>query len=139
MKTYSLSCNWQISMPKDWNGEYNEADGQYVFFPDGSDLTIRATPFHAERDGVLAPEQVMEKAYMSSIPPTAVQRDAEPYSLSGFAVKMYENNVTMGNQMLYVIYVGYYAAGELLSVSVWGTDKPQCEQALEYLKTIKKQ
>lgn len=67
MQTYGLPCDWKISMPDNWQGEYTEEDGQCVFYPDNSDLTIRIAPFHAERDGVLAPVKVMENAYINTI------------------------------------------------------------------------
>ena len=34
MKTYRLPCDWQISMPDHWQGEYDKDDGQCVFYPD---------------------------------------------------------------------------------------------------------
>lgn len=55
MNIYKLSCDWQIAMPNKWQGEYDKDNGQYVFYPDNSDLTIHITPFHAEKDSVLAP------------------------------------------------------------------------------------
>lgn len=137
MKAYDLPCGWSIAIPEDWQAEYDRASGQCIFFPNDSDLTLRITPFHAERDGVPAPAQVMEKAFVQSVPPSAVPRDAAEYSLSGFAAKMYENAVPEGVATVCTIYVGYYAAGELLSVSVWGTDKAECGQALDILKTAK--
>ena len=58
MNSYKLLFDWQISMPDNWQGEYDKESGQYIFYPDNSDLTIRITPFHAERDGILAPREV---------------------------------------------------------------------------------
>lgn len=138
MQTYDLPCDWQISIPDNWNGEYNEETGQCVFYPDNSDLTIRITPFHAERDGVLAPVEVMKNAYINTIPVSATSRDANPHSLGGFAAKMYESTLIEDNQTVYVIYIGYYAIGELLSINIFGTNKTECEQALDILKTIKR-
>lgn len=136
MNIYKLSCDWQIAMPDKWQGEYDKDNGQYVFYPDNSDLTIRITPFHAERDGVLAPIEVMEDAYIRTIPVSAKLRNANLFNLDGFEVKMYEDTFIEGSNMIYVVYVGYYSAGELLSISVWGTNKVECEQALNILKTI---
>ena len=50
MNSYKLLFDWQISMPDNWQGEYDKESGQYIFYPDNSDLTIRITPFHAERE-----------------------------------------------------------------------------------------
>lgn len=138
MQTYVLPCNWKIAMPDNWQGEYVDEDGQYVFYPDNSDLTIRITPFHAERDGVLAPAEVMENAYVNSISTSAISRSISPYNLDGLCGKMYENTVIEENKTIYAIYVGYYTLGELLSISIWGTNKTECEQTLDILKTIKR-
>lgn len=138
MKTYRLPCDWQISMPDHWQGEYDKDDGQCVFYPDDSDLTIRITPFQAAKDGVPAPMEVMENAYIRTIPVSAKLRDVNLHAPAGFAVKMYENTVAEEDKTVYVIYAGYCLAGELLSVSIWATDKTECEQTLDILKTIKK-
>ena len=60
MNSYKLLFDWQISMPDNWQGEYDEENGEYIFYPNSSDLTIRITPFRAEREGMLAPREVME-------------------------------------------------------------------------------
>ena len=39
---------------------------------------------------------------------------------------------------IYVVYVGYYSVGELLSISVWSTNRDEGEQALNVLNTIRK-
>ena len=49
MNSYKLLFDWQISMPDNWQGEYDKESGQYIFYPDNSDLTICITPFHAGR------------------------------------------------------------------------------------------
>ena len=139
MKTYKLPCDWQISIPHNWQGEYDKEDGQCVFYPDNSDLTIRITPFHAERDGVPAPIEVMENAYIRTIPMSAKLRDAHLLNPDGFTVRMYEGTLLEEGKRVYVIYIGYYSAGELLSINVYGTNKTECEQALNIIKTVKMQ
>ena len=37
-------------------------------------MTIRITPFHAERDGILAPREVMEDAYIRTVPVSDVYK-----------------------------------------------------------------
>lgn len=138
MQNYDLPYDWKISMPDNWQGEYYEEDGQCVFYPDNSDLTIRITPFHAEQDGVLVPVEVMENAYINTIPTSAISRIISPYNLVGLCGRMYESTVIEENKTVYVIYAGYYTLGELLSISIWGTNKVECEQALDILKTIKR-
>lgn len=138
MKSCNLPCDWEIFIPDNWLGEYNEEDGQYMLYPNNSDLTIRITPFLAEQNGVPAPAEMMKIAFIGSIPTTAVPRDANSFELRGFAVKMYEGTIIEDNQTVYVIYVGYYSVGELLSINIFATDKAECEQALDIIKTIKK-
>lgn len=138
MPTYGLPCDWQISIPDTWQGEYDGESGQCVFYPDNSDLTMRITPFQVERDGVFAPAEVMERAYINTIPKSAIARDVNPYNLDGFAARMYESTLIEENQTVYVIHIGYYATGELLSINIFGANKTECEQALDILKTIKK-
>ena len=114
MNSYKLLFDWQISMPDNWQGEYDKESGQYIFYPDNSDLTIRITPFHAERDGI------------------------DFYIPSGFEAKIYDDVLTEDSNTIYVVYVGYYSAGELLSISIWSTNRDEGEQALNVLNTIRK-
>ena len=108
------------------------------FYPNSSDLTIRITPFRAEREGMLAPREVMEEAYIRTVPASARQRNLDFYIPSGFEAKIYDEELTEDSSTICVVYVGYYSAGELLSISVWSTNKDEGEQALNILNTIRK-
>lgn len=136
MAAYSLPCSWKISIPDSWRGEYDEPSGQCVFYPPSGDLTLRITPFHAERDGVPAPAEVMEKAYLHTIPASAAVRDAKLCRPDGFTARMYEDTLRQDHRTVHVFYIGYYAAGELLSVSIWSTSKRECKDTLKILQTI---
>ena len=138
MNSYKLLFDWQISMPDNWQGEYDEENGEYIFYPNSSDLTIRITPFRAEREGMLAPREVMEEAYIRTVPASARQRNFDFYIPSGFEAKIYDEELTEDSSTICVVYVGYYSAGELLSISVWSTNKDEGEQALNILNTIRK-
>ena len=74
MNSYKLLFDWQISMPDNWQGEYDEENGGYIFYLNSSDLTIRITPFRAEREGMLAPREVVEEAYIRIVPASARQQ-----------------------------------------------------------------
>ena len=50
----------------------------------------------------------------------------------------YDEELTEDSSTICVVYVGYYSAGELLSISVWSTNKDEGEQALNILNTIRK-
>ncbi len=52
---------------------------------------------------------------------------------------MYENELTENHRVIYAIYIGYYAEGDLLSINVFGGDKTQCERAIDILKTIQRE
>ena len=91
MNSYKLLFDWQISMPDNWQGEYDKESGQYIFYPNNSDLTIRITPFHAEREGMLAPREVMEDAYIRTVPVSARQRNLDFCIPSGFEAKIYDD------------------------------------------------
>lgn len=104
MNSYKLLFDWQISMPDNWQGEYDKESGQYIFYPDNSDLTIRITPFHAERDGILAPREVMEDAYIRTVPVSARQRNLDFYIPSGFEAKIYDDVLTEDSNTIYVVY-----------------------------------
>ena len=108
------------------------------FYHNSSDLTIRITPFRAEREGMLAPREVMEEAYIRTVPASARQRNLDFYIPSGFEAKIYDEELTEDSSTICVVYVGYYSAGELLSISVWSTNKDEGEKALNILNTIRK-
>ena len=90
------------------------------------------------RDGILAPREVMEDAYIRTVPVSARQRNLDFYIPSGFEAKIYDDVLTEDSNTIYVVYVGYYSAGELLSISVWSTNRDEGEQALNVLNTIRK-
>ena len=138
MNCYSLSFGWQITVPNNWCEEYDEQGGQWVFYPDDSSLTVRVTPFHAERDGVPAPSDVMKNVYINTIPATAIPRNTDAYNLDGFASRIYDGTIIEHNQTVYVTYIGYYAEGELLSVNIFGESIIECKQALNIIKIMKK-
>lgn len=136
MAVYHFPYNWKLSIPDGWHGEYDESSGQCVFYPDDSDLTLRVTPFHAGKDGVPAPAEVMEKAYLHTIPASAAERDAKLCCADGFSARMYEDTLQQDHRTVHVFYIGCYTVGELLSVSIWGTSKRECKDALKILQTI---
>lgn len=135
---HRLPLNWQISVPGNWKREAGE-NGEVVFFPRQSELTVRITPFHAEKSGKPAPAKVMEQAFMQTIPPEAVQMKPEGYGLSGFRAKFFETTETEANLPVCHIYAGYFAKGELLSVNIYGRNREECVEALAVLQTLQKE
>ena len=138
MQNYRLPCGWEISFSDEWIGEYSKEDGQCIFYPPNSDLTIRITPFHIEKENTPAPAEVMEAAYINSILESAKPRDMYEYILEGFSIQAYEEETYENGKIVYAIKIGYYAPGDLLSVNIFSTNKTECEQSLKILKTIRR-
>lgn len=134
---YRLPLGWQISVPGNWEWETGE-NGEIIFSPGKSELTVRITPFHAENAGKLAPAKVMEQAFMQTIPPEAAQMKPEGYSLPGFRAKFFETTETEANLPVCHIYAGYFAKGELLAVNIYGRNRDECIEALPVLQTLRK-
>ena len=109
-----------------------------MLYPSQGELTVRITPFHAEKSGKPAPAKVMEQAFLQTIPPQAVVMKPEGYRLAGFRVRFFENRETEGGQNMHHIYAGYFAKGELLSVNVFGRSREECMEALDILQTLQK-
>ena len=137
MNSYKLLFDWQISMPDNWQGEYDKESGQYIFYPDNSDLTIRITPFHAERDGILAPREVTGRCLYQNSASICKTAKFDFYIPSGFEAKIYDDVLTEDSNTIYVVYVGIILRVELLSISVWSTNRDEGEQALNVLNTIR--
>ena len=132
-----LSLGWKLSAPLDWRQEEGDG-GETVLYPSQGELTVRITPFHAEKSGKPAPAKVMEQAFLQTIPPQAVVMKPEGYRLAGFRVRFFENRETEGGQNMHHIYAGYFAKGELLSVNVFGRSREECMEALDILQTLQK-
>lgn len=134
---HDLSLGWKLSVPRDWRQEEGEG-GEAVFYPPEGELTVRITPFYAEKSGKPAPAKVMEQAFLQTIPPQAVGMKPEGCGLAGFRLRFFENSETEGGRPVHHIYAGYFARGELLSVNVLGRSREECLKAMEILQTLQK-
>lgn len=138
MAKHQLQCGWLITLPDNWVAERDCDDEHYIFFPSGSDLTLHATPFHAEKDGVLAPSDVMRSVYTSSLRPTAVPRELPFAPCDRLCALVYEGTEQSDEASVHFMQAGYFTDGELLCVNIFGTDKSECEQALSLLRSIRR-
>lgn len=138
MIAYQMPGGWQISFPKDWSYENEVERGQSIFYPSNSDLTIRITPFHAERQGTLEPAEVMEAAFIATVPAAASPLELGEYTAENYTVKAFENTETENGKQVFRIAMGCYTAGELLSIHIFSTSKDECRNALTVLKTLRK-
>ncbi|MBO5093657.1 MAG: DUF4240 domain-containing protein [Lachnospiraceae bacterium] len=134
---YALPLGWRIAVPGDWRHEEGE-NGEDVFYPPDSELTVRITPFHAEKAGKPAPSKVMEEAFLQSLPPESAQSKIKGYALPGFRVKFFEATDPGEGRQVFHIHAGYYTKGELLSVGVYGGSREMCMEGLEILHTLQK-
>lgn len=134
---HELPLDWRIAVPEGWKHETGK-NGEDIFYPAGSELTVRITSFHAEKAGKPAPAKVMEEAFLQSIAPEAEQVKIKGYALPGFRVKFLEAEGEENGLPVYHIYAGYYAKGELLSVGIFGRNREMCMEGLELLDTIQK-
>lgn len=79
---YKLPLGWQIGVPGNWKQEKGESR-EHVFYPPQGQLTVRITPFYAEKSGKPAPAKVMEQVFLQTVPAEAVLFKPEGYRLPG--------------------------------------------------------
>lgn len=137
IKYYQLPLNWQISLPFDWKKEQVDGTYQFMFYHDNSDITIRVTPFHADKNGILAPIEVMQNAFRKSIPNSAKLCHMPLKKPDNYSIEIFEDERIEEDKKVYVFYIGYYSKGDLLSVSVWGTNKEECKETLKIYEVNK--
>lgn len=134
---HRMSLGWQIAVPRDWKRAEGE-NGEQMFYPPKSELTVRITPFHAEKCGKPAPGSAMEQAFLQTIPPEAVQIKPEGYGMPGFRAKFFESMEREKSLPVCHIYAGYFAKGELLSINIYGRDREECTKAMNVLQTLQR-
>lgn len=139
MKRYELDQGWSIPVPEGWVTGYDKEAGAYLLYPEDGAMTLYLTPYHAEKEGRLAPGELMEAAYLQSIPAGAVPLDTAAFRLDGLTVKGFADTPKKDGKRAFVRLLGYYGPGELLSVGVYGRTEEECEKALELLKGLRKE
>lgn len=132
---YKFPLGWQIEVPGNWKQEKGES-GEHVFYPPQGQLTVRITPFYAEKSGKPAPAKVMEQAFLQTVPAEAVQFKPEGYGLPGFRAHFFECMEIEGDNQVCHIYAGYFAKGKLLSIYIYGRNRKECTEALKILETL---
>ena len=84
-----------------------------------------------------APGDVMEKAFISSVPKSAKLCVQHPYSLQDFKCLVFKDVRKDRSKSVYALYIGYWRDGDLLSISLWATDPDEFAQADEILGSLK--
>lgn len=153
MKKENIICGknyWSIELPEFFNEEFDESNyGEYIFYPNNSDLTLRITPFHLEKnteDGILlAPIKVLKNIFMESTLITLFKAE-EKYNVDDSLLKKLSDfeKVAFARRYIdesdgketYHICIGIFKIGAILSFNIFGTDKKECEKALKYLETL---
>lgn len=139
MQTFQLSCGWKIAFPREWKHEIRKEDGEEMFYPpDEGDLTIRIMAFHAEKDGVLAPAEIMESAFVHTMPMGAVPRELSGFEPDGFCARGCEAIQEKNGEKIYQFCVGCFLDGDLLIYNTFCTDRREGEDALVYLETLRR-
>lgn len=138
MGMYQMDHGWSITVPEDWTAAYDKEAGAFVFYPEGSAMTLYFSPYHGEKQGRLAPAEIMEAAYLQSVPANAVPFDTKAFQLENYTVKGFSVTEEKGGKRTFVRLLGYYGPGELLSVGVYGRSEEECDRAVEMLSGLQK-
>ncbi|MBR1749556.1 MAG: hypothetical protein IJ740_01560 [Ruminococcus sp.] len=135
MKSYVISDGWQIDVPESFIYESDEEQGQFIFYPEDSDLTIRATPFTANKNGIPATKDIMKNAFIGSISKSAVIKDNEQKAALDNYLISFEYTYYERNQKVYSISLGIYNNnGMLLTINIFGTNKDEVEKIYSVIK-----
>lgn len=137
MTVYKIPHGWTIALPDNWIHETEE--DQSVFYPTDSDLTIRITPFQAEKDGKPAPVEVMRVVFIINIAQSLYPAEDKELFLDNYTVEVFKGSCEEDGENVFWTAVGYTAPGELLSVNIFGTSEAECDNALIFLKNLKKE
>ena len=129
MKLYRLDFGWEVSFPDSWISETDEF-GVCSFYPPNDTTTAYASVFHAEKEGVPAPIEVLEGVFMRALP-----RNIEeiPFSAGDLVCKAYFSKDDDG---VFRIDAGLFAEGDLLILNVYSESEAAVRNALEYFKTV---
>lgn len=136
MIVFQMPCGWTITLPDGWIFETDEE--QNVFYPPDSDLTIRITPFNAEKQGVPAPVEVMRAAFIGGISGKLQPVENNELFLDNFSVEVLKGTYEENGENVFWTAAGYTRPGEMLSVNIFGTSEAECDNALLFLKDLKK-
>ncbi len=121
MTEYELDFGWVISVPKGWSSERD--NGEYIFYPDGSDTTLYAAVFHAEKDGQPADDLVMREIFLSTVPTD--NKKLAVYS------KLCCETFLIVSEGIYRICCGFFFEGELMSVNLYSKDEKETTELFE--------
>ena len=129
MRLYKLDFGWEVSFPESWISETDET-GVYLFYPPNDTTTAYATVFHAEKEGVPASMEVMERVFVQSLPQSI---EEIPFSAGDLPCKAYFSKDDEG---VFCINAGLFAEGDLLILNVYSESEAAVRNALEYFKTV---
>ena len=158
-KIYCGYNYWVIDLPEDWEDDFDPTNyGEYSYYPagdsndeneesnNGSDLTIRITPFHIEDENEEpAPAESMRNVFLNSVTKTMGVEKTERINIDDSFFEELPDFEKMAFQTTYIdddgkevlwISIGIYKKGELLIFNIFGSDKDECAQSLLYLRTL---
>lgn len=140
VKSYKLPNYWEISFPSTWKYEVDTSDiRQDIFYPQDSDLTVRITIFEIrdKKNNLLSLEN-LDKVFMHTIDSSFLDVNIQEYSLNEYTSKAFISTTIENNKLIYMIRIGYYGNGSLLTMNIFSSSKEECYQALKFLKTLKR-
>lgn len=129
MRTYSLDNGWGISFPESWTSDIDE-QGTRLFYPENDSTTVYAAAMHAEKQGELAPVEVMMGAFMNTLPENVREI---PFSTEKLPCKAFISKDSRG---IFRISAGFFAEGELLMLNVYSENEKSVWDASEYFKSV---
>lgn len=137
LKPYILPEEWKISFPQNWIHEIDLDDiRQDIFYPPDSELTIRITTFHIEKDNKLASANTIETIFLKNIPKKAEIVIITEYEIKGYSSKAFLYHIIENEEKVYLIRVGFYGTGTLFTMNIFSNHKDECYKALIFLKTL---
>ena len=139
LKSYQLPLGWQVSFPAEWQHEYQENDAQNIFFPEDSDLTVRISAFHAEKEGVPAAPSIMYMVLTRSLSEKAVSFAVPELKIPGCETALFRTEETENGERVYRTVAGVYCTGELLIINIFGTDAQEVSETAAYLAFVSRE
>ena len=129
MRTHSLDHGWEISFPENWTSDVDD-QGTKMFCQGNDSTTAYAASMHAEKEGELAPIEVMMGAFMQTLPQNAKEI---PMMIEGLPCKAFFSKDSNG---IFRISAGFFAEGNLLMLNVYSENEASVWGALEYFKSV---
>lgn len=140
MMCHKIGGGWVITLPDSFKAEYVESDKMYQLTDEQNGVTVRLAPMSARKEnGELIPKEGLGKAYahsLDSLGGRASVKEAEHDIGNGLLSMSFEYTQFVKGELNFFISCGIYCDGAILSTSISGTVREDCEKVLEYIKEV---